>query len=183
MSLNMDSILAKAKKTVAPGGSAHKRFQTTANAIVFGTVKSESGANIHTPEEVAEKFIQVLKAAIAGSGISANAQEAISSLAFTAPQMISDNTYRIGVYFNENLSRPSLDEARYGGITDLAELFDQGMTTKSGRPVHGLWHGKETWSRTTIPGAGFMDAAVTDFLSNYASEYNVISCTVDRSFG
>lgn len=181
MPLNMDSILAKAKAAIAPGGKAHERYEATVRKIMLGSIKLKSGASVHTPEEAAAKFIEVLKNSINSSGLSANAQAAISSLAATAPQALGDNTYRIGVYFNGNLSRPSLDEARYGGISDLAELFNNGMTARAS--VYGSWHGQNIWSRTVIPGAGFMEAAVADFLGNYAAEYNVISCTLDKSFG
>lgn len=180
MPINMDSILAKAKAAIKTG-NCKERYDDTVRKIMLGSIKLKSGT-LHTPEEAADKFIEVLLKTINSSGLSANAQAAISNLAHTAPVALGDGTYRIGVYFNENLSRPSLDEARYGGITDLAELFDHGMTTKSGKPVHGVWHGQEIWSRTVIPGTGFMDAAVADFMGNYASEYNVISCTATKSF-
>ena len=50
------------------------------------------------------------------------------------------------------------------------------------RPVHGMWHGHETWSRTVIPGAHFVDNAVSSFMGNYASEYNVIDISVGDAF-
>lgn len=177
MSINMDAILAKAKNYV--NGEGRERVKEIVNKAMLGTIKLESG-NVHTPEEAATKFIEVMQNAISSSGLSANAQAAISSLAFTAPTKLPDGTYQIGVYFDGNMSRPSLDEARYGGITQLPELFNNGMTAQ--HSVHGIWHGKETWSRRVIPRTEFMEQAVNDFLGNYAAEYNVLSVRLDKSW-
>ena len=46
----------------------------------------------------------------------------------------------------------------------------------------GIWHGQETWSRTVIPGAHFVDDAVSSFMGNYASEYNVIDISIGDAF-
>ena len=141
------------------------------------------GAGIHTPEEAAEKYISVLQAAIQNSGLSANAAGAISGLDHTgaAGGKVGPNKfeYTVTVYFTGDRSRPSLDEARYGGIDDLAELFDTGVDHQM-RAVHGVWHGQEIWSRTVIPGAHFIDTSIADFMGNYSTDYNVINITVDR---
>ena len=47
------------------------------------------------------------------------------------------------------------------------------------RPVRGEWHGNTIMSRTTIPGAYFIDAAIRDFMVSYGAEYNVTNIDVD----
>lgn len=178
MSLNMDSILSKAKAAIQPGGQAYDRYQTTVKKIKLGTIKLQSGAIVHTPEEAAAKFMEVLRHSIESSGISANAQNAISDLSYTSPTEMSDGTYFINVYFSGDLSRPSLYPEKYGGLNDLAEMLNDGMHAKD--YVYGTWHGERIRSKTVFPGTGFMNQAVEDFKRNYGTEYGVISCTLNK---
>ena len=91
------------------------------------------------------------------------------------------NVYTIEIFFTGNLSRPSLVPGKYGGISNLAALLNNGVDHEMNR-VHGIWHGQETWSRTVIPGAHFVDDAVSSFMGSYASEYNVIDISVSGDF-
>lgn len=178
MPLNMDSILAKAKAAVEPGGKAYGRFQNTAKGVMLGTIKLKSGSTVHTPEEVATKFMQVLRGSIESSGLSANAQSAISDFECTSPIDMGNGTYLIKVYFDGDLSRPSLYPEKYGGLNDLAEMLNDGMHAKN--HVYGMWHGEYIRSRTVFPGTHFMEQAVSDFMGNYGTEYGVISCTLNK---
>lgn len=63
----------------------------------------------------------------------------------------------------------------------MAALLNNGVDHEMNR-VHGIWHGQETWSRTVIPGAHFVDDAVSSFMGNYASEYNVIDISIGDAF-
>lgn len=110
--------------------------------------------------------------------MSEGAIDAVSNIEHGSAHSVGHNTYIIGVYFVGDMTRPSLDEAKYGGINDIVALFNNGVDHTM-RPVHGLWHGKETWSRTVIPGTHFIEQAVTDFMGNYASEYNVTNISVE----
>lgn len=177
-SINMASILAKAQACM---GTSKKKTEVSnlVNGVMLGNIRLQSGkGGTHTPEEAAAKFIEVLQNEINSSGLSAGAAAAISNLSHTSAQSIGNNTYVIGVYFAGDLSRPSLDEAHYGSISNLAALFNNGVGHTM-RPVHGIWHGQETWSRTTIPGAHFIDSAVSSFMGNYAYDYNVLDISVD----
>ncbi len=177
VTIDAAAIAAKVNAHLATSAGQKKVEDAVSRTMQTG------GVGVHTPEEAAEKFIGVLQAAIQDSGLSANAAGAISDLDHTSAAGYKDINgtfkYTVRVYFTGDLSRPSLDEARYGGIDDLAELFDTGVDHQM-RAVHGVWHGHETWSRTVIPGAHFIDAAISDFMGNYSTDYNVINITVDR---
>lgn len=179
-SINMDSILAKAQACM---NTSEKKAQINdiVNKVMLGKIKLKTAGSTpspHSPEEAASKFIEVLRHEINSSGLSAEAADAISNLDYGAAHQVGENTYIISVYFVDDLSRPSLDESRYGSINDLAALFNTGVDHKM-KPVHGEWHGHETWSRTVIPGTHFMEQAIQDFMGNYATEYNVTNITIN----
>lgn len=176
-SINMDSILAKAQAHM--GSSAgQSKVNTVVSKVMLGNIRLQSGGTAHTPEEAASKFIEVLRSSINSAGLSEGAIGAVSNIEHGSAHSIGNNTYIIGVYFVGDMTRPSLDEAKYGGINDIVALFNSGVDHTM-RPVHGLWHGRETWSRTVIPGTHFIEQAVADFMGNYASEYNVINISVE----
>lgn len=176
-SINMNSILAKSKAHMG-SASGQAKVDDIVNKVMLGSIRLESGGTTHTPEEAASKFIEVLRNSISSAGLSAGAIEAISDISHGSAHMIGDNIYLIDVFFVGDMSRPSLDESKYGSINDIVALFNNGVDHTM-RPVHGLWHGKETWSRTVIPGTHFIEQAVSDFMGNYASEYNVINISVE----
>ena len=176
-SINMGSILAKAKASME-SNTGQSKVNGVVNKAMLGNIRLQSGGNIHTPEEAAAKFIEVLRNSIEGTGLSEGAIEAISNIEHGSAHSIGHNTYIIGVYFVGDMTRPSLDEAKYGGINDIVALFNNGVDHIM-RPVHGMWHGEETWSRTVIPGASFIEQAITDFMGNYSSEYNVTNISVE----
>lgn len=173
-SINMDSILAKAKAHMATDKRQNEIKQKSANAILNGT----SSGGIHSIYEAAGKFISVLQSEIQSSGLSAGAMAAISQINHSSAVPLGDGKYMILIYFSGDSSRPSLDPEQYGGIDDIVLLFNNGVDHKM-RPVHGMWHGHETWSKTVIPGAKFIESAMQNFMSNYASEYNVIDITAN----
>lgn len=176
-SINMESILAKAKAHM--GSSAgQSKVDNVVSKVMLGNIRLQSGGTAHTPEEAASKFIEVLRNSINSAGLSEGAIGAVSNIEHGSAHSIGHNTYIISVYFVGDMTRPSLDEAKYGGINDIVALFNNGVDHTM-RPVHGLWHGKETWSRTVIPGTHFIEQAVSDFMGNYASEYNVINISVE----
>ena len=174
--INMNSILNKARSYINSKSGQARINSTLKEAMIKG--RTPSGKIVHTPEEAASKFIEVLRNSISSAGLSAGAIEAISDISHGSAHKIKDNTYIIDVYFAGDMSRPSLDEARYGSITDIADLFNNGVDHTM-KPVYGFWHGKEIWSRTVIPGTHFIEQAVSDFMSNYASEYNVINISTE----
>lgn len=182
-SINMDAILAKAKAHMGSKDGKNK-VNTVVNKLMLGNIRLQSGETTHSPEEAATKFIEVLRRSIESSGLSTGAIEAVSNIEHGSAHQLGDsNTYIVSIYFTGDLSRPSLDTDRYPkGVRDIVNIFNYGAPKDGHKmhPVYGEWHGTETWSRTVIPGAHFIEQAVTDFMGNYASEYNVINISVEE---
>lgn len=174
--VNTDAVLRKVQAyTETPAGK--KKVQNFIKQAKVAHIRLSSGQVIHTPEEAAGKFIEVLHNSIDSSGLSSGAISAVSDIEHGAAQSIGENKWVIDVYFKGDLSRPSLDDERYDGIDDIVALFNNGVDHRM-HPVHGDWHGKETWSKTVIPGSHFIEQAIRDFMGNYATEYNVIDISV-----
>ena len=129
---------------------------------------------------VTSKFIQVLRDAVDNSNLSANARDAVNDFDSTNPEMASDDSFIVGVYFDGDMSRPSLNTERYPeGIDDIAALLDKGVDHKM-HVVRGEWHGKEIYSRTVIKGENFIQDAIDDFNGNFAAEYDVRDISVNQ---
>lgn len=100
---------------------------------------SGSGSSTHSPEEAAERFIELLHMEMLSSDLTAHAREAIYDLAYTPPQELPDGSYKFRVYFTGDMHRNSLDPDQFkDGISNIAELLNNG-TSMSGT-VHGVWH-------------------------------------------
>lgn len=177
--IDIDSVLSKVKKYIG-SSEGIKRSNDVVKRVMLGQIKLSSGQSIHTPEEAADKFISVLRQAIISSGLSANAITAVSDIDHTNAYSFGNNKYAIFVYFSGDMYRPSLNEAKYGGVDDIVMLLNDGVDHRM-RPVKGTWHEQEIWSRTVIPGAHFIEQAVSDFMGNYATEYNVSNISISKT--
>lgn len=170
ISINTNSIRSKVKSAL--GNSAtHSRMQTAA-AKAAQTGRTQNGAVVHTPEEAAAKFIEVLHQSIESSGITANQAAAISSIS-AGGAASSGTTYTIGVSWTGDRTRPSLVPERYGGVYDLVGLLDKGWNASGS--VYGMWHGHETFNRMSQAAGDFVDSAIGTFMGAYADEYHVKS--------
>lgn len=163
---DMASITAKVNKYMA--SAAHKK-------AVDAEIDKEAPRIV---SEAADYFIDVMRSAIASSGVSANVAAAISDMSHGAPIKIGSGQYTIYIDFSNNLYRPSLDPAHYGGINNLAALYNNGA--KGGekmKQVHGVWHGKEYWSNPVIPERNFVQSAINTFMSAYGGEFKSVIIT------
>lgn len=186
----MESIIAKAQKCM--GTSEKKReVQTyTDNAIMRGKVfslKSIGGSGVHTPEEAATMFINVLRSEIAshaGSDASSgqlggSAISALSGLSFSSPQNIAPGVFTIEVNFDDDLYRQSMS-SQSDDVQNIAALLNSGYNAS--KQVFGMWHGHKQASLKTRAGAHFIDNAIKTFMSTYATEYGVIDIEVNEAY-
>lgn len=183
MAINWDSILAKANIALKTPQSI-KKIEGIIDLIISaglpGRKAASGGGTLHAPDEVANKFIEVLKQTISSSGLSENAINAISEFYHTEPVGVGNGQYAMRVCFGGDLSRASLGPEKYPeGINDLAELLNDGVDHTM-RQVWGTWHGEHYGSRTVIPGAHFMEEAINTFMSSYAKEYGVVDITINH---
>lgn len=177
LTIDMASIRKKADGIVKSKEFKREEQQYIQEALTGNIIVNIGNGSIHSAAEAAEKFIDVMRNHINTSGLSSNAAAAINDLSYGTP-VCEGNRCTIKVFF-EDTHRDSLAPASYpGGIDNLEELFDQGVGHKM-RPVRGEWHGNTVWSRTTIPGTHFIDAAIRDFMTSYGTEYNVVDINVD----
>lgn len=178
MSINMSSIMSKARKVVK-STTGKQKIDKVIDEAMLGRFKLQLVEDIYTPEETAEKFIQVLRRAISTSGLSDRAIAALDNLDYSEARKLSSGMYIIYVFWAGNMSRPSLLPSVYGDIEDLPGLLNDGVDHKM-KQIKGVWHGEEYRSRTVIPGAGFMEQAVSDFMGNYSDKYNVTGIEIIR---
>lgn len=180
--VNMESIIGKAKKYMG-GSKGIVKQQRILRKAVLGKIKLDGVKSSHTPIEAAKKFIEVLESSINGASLSDNAKSALlGGFDYNIVSGGNDCSYIITINFKENLSRPSLDPSHYkDGIGNLAALFNNGVDHTM-KQVHGYWHEKETWSRTTISGTNFMQEARDNFMGNYAEEYNVLNVELSSDY-
>lgn len=143
-------------------------------------------ASVPTVEDAGLKLAETVLFEIQNSeGLSAHAKEVIGDyenidVSPGSTYYYNDfrNEYIIRVYVRDDLSRPSLDPQRYpDGINDLILLLNDGVDHQM-KPVFGIWHmdsadERPTWSRTVIPGAHFLEAAIDDCFGNYGHEYHI----------
>ena len=166
----------------SPAG--YKATKEVVDKIMLGEIKiqSESGTTNKTPRQAADMFIQVLKDTINSAGLSSGVTSAISKGIVRSIPYKNGNGYSINVYWQEDLSRPSLlndIDDNYDRLVNLAELYDTGVDHTMKR-VWGTWHGKKVGSKTDIKGTHFMDEAVRAFMDSYGSEYGVKDIVINR---
>lgn len=134
----------------------------------------------YSPDEIANKYISTLQGSIDGNLSYENVAKAISGFEYSYTEG-KDGNYIIEINFSKDLSRPSLNPERYGGINNLAALYDKGVG-KTMNQVYGEWHGNIVGSRTNINGAGFMEDAKSAFIANYKEKYNIESVEIGSDF-
>lgn len=179
-SINIESIKKKAAEYMKTP-KMQREVQNKVDKYMLGEISISFGRDRGAPPPpslAAAKFIEVLQNEICSSGLSKDAIDAVSNLSHGSAYRSGVNKYIIPIYFTGELSRPSLDPERYGGINNIVALLNSGVDHKM-HAVHGEWHGVETWSKTVIPGAHFIENAIRNFMSNYSTEYGVIDIDVD----
>lgn len=165
LTVDMASIMKKAERTVE-SKAFRKEQEAYIQEILSGSITVDvANGSIHSATEAAEKFIEVLINHINTSGLSSNAAGSLQDISCGSP-ICKGSKCTIRVFFSGNMHRDSLCPAKYGGIDRLDELLDQGVGHTM-RVVRGEWNGEMIWSRTTIPGAHFIGAAIHDFMVSY----------------
>lgn len=193
MAINMDSITQKAKEALASKSFQKKIDKKVDDAMLKGGTASSKNITIHGTSMAAGKFIEVLQNEIrshainssdsdfSSGGLSPYAIDALINLEHGEPRKIGRNRYQIGIWFADDLHRESLYSDKYpNGIANIAALLNTGYDET--KRVYGMWHGKKIPSLNKRTGAHFIDNAIRNYESNYASEYGVVDITVDDAY-
>lgn len=138
-SVDMTSIMSKARAAISTGAKLAE-----CERIVDG---------------IANQAVDILRSSIAGSGTPDDVVGALQDISYNIRSSggASKIQFSVDISFS-SVSRASLVPETYGGINNLAALYNNGVNHVM-HPVHAEHYGQEIWSRTVIPGTHFMQAA------------------------
>ena len=161
MPLNMEGIMATAKANI---GNGSKLINGDAIAA-----------------QAQQELVSCMNTAIASS-LFGNEMSAVGSASAGGVSKLSDTTYEIGVSISPQF-RPSLFPERYGGVDDMAALFNNGYA--AGRQVvkydsDGNFVGASRQYR--LPSL-FVQTGLAMFQVSGGSDYQVISVQPSGRFG
>ena len=193
--VNWASVLKKAQACMN-SPAKQREINTKVDLHMLGKITlgmSGGGRSPRPPEEAAAKFIEVLHKEIqshaggsyASGGMGPSAIAALGNIGHGTPYRVGDKYY-IDVYFEDDLSRPSLAPTRYDGIGNLAALLNTGY--EAGHRVYGVWEGHNIGDDERIAslvsrgGAHFIQSAVDGFMGNYSIEYGVEKIDISDAY-
>lgn len=137
---NMTSIMSKARAAISTGAKL---------------AECERIVN-----DIANQAVEIIRSSIAGSGTPGDVVAALQDISYNIRSSggASKIQFSVDISFS-SVSRASLAPETYGGIDNLAALYNNGVNHVM-HPVHAEHYGQEIWSRTVITGTHFMQAAV-----------------------
>lgn len=190
--INMSSIMSKVSK-YATSKDGKKRINDVLKKYrEDGKTKTEGGSEILTKARMAElatELISILKTTAASYDLATSVMKHFDSLDYIF-QDLGDDKFECYIYFNDDLSRDSLetDYNQGEGINNIIALFNNGYVASA--PKYGWWNGHapsgESVYRSGVgstnayiqgtqarPSLRFMQSAIEDFYSKYAKRYTM----------
>lgn len=197
--VNWESVLKKAKacmNTPAKKAEASAKidgYMMSKVGLSFGVSHSgAAGKRMMPPSFAAMKFIDTLTDEIrshlgsnyANGDFHYTALEALTEISHSEPYRVGDRYY-VDIYFDGDLSRPSLAPDEYDGIGNIAALLNNGYTAS--HRVYGVWENhsigdERIASLLSRGGAHFVQQAIRDYMGNYAADYGVIDIKVSDEY-
>lgn len=185
--VNADTILDKVYAYEKSDKGQKRMRQTLDKYIKNNTNTTGAGSKVLTyakMQEAGRKLVNMLGQAARGSGLPSSVANNFDSLKCGKPQKLSDGTYKIELAFTGDLSRPSLQPEKYGGVTNIVAIFNNGYPRDRGKSeaishVTGWWHGKNTTALGYRPGLYFMQSAVNSFNDMYGAEFDIYAELAD----
>ena len=174
-SINYASVEKKLKDWERSAAGEKAMDNKIAEYIISGKETTDAGGKVTTLRKVRE-LAEDLKSVIVS--LSGDAPDSVvvnvQSLSEGDAMLLDNNKIELGMDFTGDLSRPSLDPARYPeGARNIIVLFDKGYS--AGGAVFGEWHGEMTVSLRTRYGIGFLQRAISTFNSLYGLEWGVVA--------
>lgn len=165
MSVNMGAVMAELQRALSSPS-----ITNSVNAVA--KTKAEEATELLA--NCINDAVSVSGGALAAIG-TASASE--TSQTFGVPATGGVITFTGTVEIPQNF-RPSLEPGVYGGIDDMAALFDKGYD--AGGTVIGEWHGVVIESLQHRPALHFVQNGVDTFNSSYGASYNAQAETSGR---
>ena len=180
-SVNIDSIMDKIYAFEASDKGRKKMRKKYDEYVKNGTSKTQAGSRVLTRlemEKITNDFIDILTEHAAGCSLPESVLAHFSSLKATKPKRMADGSYTVDISFGDDLFRPSLDPGKYGGVSNIVAIFNNGYPKNKSRieaisHVEGWWHGKNTMALGFRPGLYFMQSAVNEFNAKYAGMFDI----------
>ena len=179
--INIDAILGKVddwKRT----DKGQRRMKSTIDKYARTNVaKTDAGSPILTRKAMNDYGNKLIKA-IRDTALSCDLPESVaahfSSLKRGKTTILPDGSYVMEISFTDDLTRPSLQPADYGGVHNIIAIFNNGYPEDSSRSeaiasVSGWWHGRYTHALGSRQGLHFMQTAVDDFNQTYGSKFGI----------
>lgn len=179
--INIDSILGKVDdwKTSQKG---QKRMKSTIDKYVRTNVsKTQAGSPVLTRKAMADygdKLIQAIQNTALSCDLPASVAAHFASLKRGKIVVLPDGSYAMEISFTDDLTRGSLEPARYGGARNIVAIFNNGYPADAGRSeaisnVYGWWHGSYIHALGARHGLHFMQTAIDDFNQTYGSQFGI----------
>ena len=150
ISINMDSVLSKVDDW-KESSKGKRRMKSTIDKYVKNNVgKTQAGSTVLTRKMMADygnKLIQAVRNAASGHGLPGSVMDNVASLKKGKTAILPDGSYIMELSFGDDLTRPSLEPERYGGVRNIIAIFNNGYPKDSGRSeaisnVYGWWNGE-----------------------------------------
>ena len=148
---------------------------------VLGAAAKKSGVAEERALAIANTAGQTLAQCInsAMGALNGGQLAAVGEATASGATKVGEDTYSIGIDISQQF-RPSLVPQKYGGVDDMAALFNNGWSASN--EVIGFWHGRLTRSRTSFPGVHFVQNGIAAFMGSGGGDYTIVSCTPSGRF-
>lgn len=181
--VNMSSIEQKALQYLK-SNSGKKNISETISRKLFS--KGDNPLS-----KASDEFIDILKNQITSSaltgtltaedgGLGRSAINALLEISASAPKPYKDKKYCIDIFFDSDLTRPSLISNRYEEVRNIAALLNNGYD--AGKYVYGTWHSQKIRSLKSREGAHFIDESVRLFRDGCAAKYGIEEIEVNEVY-
>lgn len=173
--INIDAVLDKIDAW-EHSDKGQKKIQSTINKYVRTNVnRTKAGSRVITERDMkqaARKLIQTIKDTAHSCDLPESVLAHFDSLSIGKLERQPEGSYIMEINFTDDLTRESLEPARYGGVKNIIAIFNNGYPSDKSRSeaishVSGLWHGEYTTALDSRQGLYFLQDAVNDFNLNY----------------
>lgn len=174
-SVNMSSVKSKIYAFLDTKDGQGKMDDALQRLVRSGKSTSHGGSTVVT-QAVAEKLLDDLRECIIASASSAglppSVMASVSAISSDGISLGSDGRYLGSLTIGGELFRVSLYPERYGGVSNVVALYNEGYDSPKSRYVWGIIDGNKVRGRGHLDPAHFMENGVAEFNSKYGAKYD-----------